>query len=305
MDFEHPALLIDAQTIISFKQRAGEDFGFDVVVVPHVYENIRDWKKITPGGRVVVIIDDEVVLPAMVTAESDSPETQLLVIHTCHKQIMDCLAELECHVPIYYYHIQFGAFEPQSFHHLANLGPISWLLRRHHIDLSRSLWVAPCPKNLTHNVPFSIPYISATEFFSAGGWDMESKLRQFRVVNTSLPPWLDILHTRSIDDVSNNASVHSIDLENMKPDFVPLEVERRLHLQTNPTQINRWISVSEEISFGRTHGCSFPPSDPNKKRPAGIHVECPVSNAKRSSLPKGDDPIQIYDESSITVIDLD
>jgi hypothetical protein len=304
-----PALIIDAQTIITFNRRKGEDYGFEASLLPNVFEGIRDWKMATPGGRVIVIVDDEAVLPVLVREESDSPETQLFMIRSCHQQILSCLSSLECLIPLYYYHIQFGAFDINSFHRITNPGPIAWLLRRHHLLPHRSLWIAPCPKNVIQVVPFGIPYMSATEFFATGGWDFQSKLRQFLIPNPSLPPWLSFLsNPPETQAICGEEGAHSIDPNDKESHFLPLEAERRSLLQAHPEQANQWFSVLEEISFGRTHGCWFPPSNPNKKRRATAApeiLETSPSSKRSTPAPQASQAIEIHDSSSIPVLDLD
>ena len=292
----HPALFMDAQTVLNFHAR---EMAFDISVVSGVLENIREWKSLNPDSRVIILIDDDTVLPSRIAAEADSPETQSHLIHHCHQQMVANIANLHSLTPIYYYHIQYGAFDAQSFHRLASLGPVSWLLRRHRLDLSNSLWVAPCPKNTPHTVPFGISYISATEFFPTGGWDMASKLRQFSLSNSSLPEWLAPVLPKTI--THNTLHRYQDEETRIKPSFRPLEAERRSLLQSDPTLSNTWITVSEEISFGRAHGCAFPPHQlPDKKRRSTSEIASPSPSKKPSSAPSSDF-IEIHDSRSIPI----
>jgi hypothetical protein len=309
-EFQHPGLIVDAQTILTFKLRKTEDFGFDVSLVPGVFDSLKEWKMMAPKGRVIVLIDDDAVLPSLVTAEADSPEVQLLMIRSCHEQIFSCLQTLQCNIPLYYYHIHFGAFEPKSFHKLTGPGPISWICRRHRLLLSKSLWIAPCPKNSTTYIPFGIPYIAATEFFATSGWDMASKLRQFRIMNPSLPDWLSCISPLSSSPQEPFEADHSIDLEQEETRVMPLEAERQSLLQDNPDKANDWIMVSEDISFGRVHGCWFPPIQKNKKRRSSTENGSDfIANAspapKRPQDPSSALVIEIKDSSSsIPIFDI-
>jgi hypothetical protein len=304
-----PALLIDAQVLFSFRLQSSDAFLFDLKVVDNAREMIQAWNDSNSKGKVIVLIDDTTVLPSLVQAEADSPETQALMIRSCHSQMISALAQLQCKLPVYYYHIHFGAFDNKSFQRLSALGPSSWLLYRHHINPSLSLWVAPCPKNSPYHVPLGVPYISGTEFFSTSGWDLASKLRQFRLPSTSLPSWMaPIMPSSNIND-----GVVDLDEDDGESNIaIPLEAERRTQLQTDATGelAEKWILVNEEISFGRSHGCAFPPASvTTKKRKAVTKTDeldsietAPHKKAKTESL--SSPPIQIGGSSSVPVIDL-
>ena len=297
-----PALFLDAQSIMSFKWKDDSEFNFTVETVSGIGENVREWLENEPNGRVIVLIDDETFLPAVVSGHADSPETQALLIRMCHEQALDALQNLCLKVPLYYYHVHFGAFDPKDFQRTASLGPIAWLLRRHSLSLSSSLWVAPCPKNALHPVPWDIPYISATEFFSTGGWDIASKLRQFGMSNTSLPTGL---RSPSISVISSS----SLSSASIDGPYWPLEAERRSIIQESSSKVKDFIAVTEDISFGRTHGCIFPPLQSSKKRTSNIeadllenlHGESLLSPTKRSCSATSEDIIEINESSSIPI----
>lgn len=303
-EFDHAGLLIDAQTLFSFK-RIAETFDFDISLTSGVYDAIREWKMATPKGRVIVLIDDATVLPSLVEAEADSPETQTLMISACHAKMLASLKALQCLIPLYYFHIQFGAYDAASFHRVSAEGPISYLLRRHHLNLSQSLWVAPCPKNQRHTVPFGIPYISATEFYRVGGWDLASKLRQFKLDNASLPTWME--HFRTLNS-KEDVKINTIDAK--IAETVPLEADRRSAFQqAEPSSLDLgWVQVSEEVSFGRVHGCCFPPAGtPSKKRDsneADLKVAATISPSKRPKLDSAIETIVVHSSSSIPVVEI-
>lgn len=290
-----PALFIDAQSIMSFKWKDDSEFDFSIELVSGIAENVQEWIETEPNGHVIVLFDDETFLPAAVAGHADSPETQALLIRMCHDQALEALKNLHFNFPLYYYHVHFGAFDSKDFQRTAQLGPVAWLLRRHSLLLSASLWVAPCPKNALHTVPWDIPYISATEFFSTGGWDLASKLRQFRMTNSSLP--------QALRQVSSNGPAQPQGTAPLSSRMVtwPLDAERRSAVQDNSSSAHDWITVTEDIAFGRTHGCVFPPLQPAKKR-AGTPIEDLVSSpSKRAATLPSSEIIEIHDSASIPI----
>lgn len=280
---------------MSFKWKDDSEFDFSVELVSGIESNLTEWLQDEPNSHIIVLIDDETFLPAAVAGHADSPETQALLIRMCHEQALDALKGLKLSFPIYYYHVHFGAFDEKDFQRTASLGPIAWLQRRHSLALASSLWVAPCPKNALHAVPWDIPYISATEFFAVASWDLASKLRQFRMQNASLPTVLR-QGTGSSDVALNEGVQTSIHFVSW-----PLEAERRSLVQENSSLASEWITVSEEISFGRTHGCIFQPLVSAKKRPGAPLEESVLSPSKRTSSPSKAEIIEVHDSSSIPI----
>lgn len=290
-----PALFVDAQSIMSFKWKDDSEFDFSVELVSGIEANLTEWLEDEPKGHVIVLIDDETFLPAAVAGHADSPETQALLIRMCHEQALDALKGLKLVFPLYYYHVHFGAFDEKDFQRTVALGPVAWLQHRHSLSLSSSLWVAPCPKNALHAVPWDIPYISATEFFAVGSWDLASKLRQFRMQNTSLPSVL-----RQGTGASAVAPKEGSQAANQHVAW-PLEAERRSLVQDDPLLASEWTMVSEEISFGRTHGCIFQPLVSAKKRAGAPLEESVLSPSKRTSNPSTSEIIEVHDSSSIPI----
>lgn len=288
-----PALLIDAQSMWNFS--ATGDVAFGASIVPGVLNSVTEWISLNSDSVVIVLIDDNTVLPSRIAAEADSPDIQSMLISGCHQQMFHNLTELCCPFPIYYYHVQFGAFDEQSFHRVSSPGPISWLLRRHHINLSQSLWIAPCPKNTPYSVPFGISYLPAAEFFAGDGWDMPSKIRRYSMSSHSLPDWL--LPSAIVPTNQPNSSI--TEATNF-PKVQPLEAERRSQLENNPTLSNSWILTSEEISFGRVHGCAFPPHNlVDKKRRATDEIPSPSPLKRVATAGHFENAIVIRDSSSI------
>lgn len=287
----HPGLFLDAQAMMSFQFKKGSEFDFEITIAPGIADNVREWMAKEPNGRVIVMIDDETFLPATISDNADSPETQSLLIQMCHDQMMLALSSIRLEVPLYYYHVKFGAFEPKDFQRANSLGPVAWLLRRHQLSLENSLWVSLCPKNETQSVPWGIAYIPASEFFSTETWDMDSKLRRSRVPNTSLPEFAtEIVGKKVPTDEKSNAKAR------ISP---PLFAERLTALEANAGMANDWIPTSEEISFGRVHGCIFPPFQSAKKRASDVDAE--QCQPKRPAKQQAPQSIILIDSSSMPI----